>query len=261
MDLTLQTTWLPTLMLAAARMLGLFLVAPVFGHSAVPVRLRYFLAAVAALAVVGAGGRFAEPVVLPAGAFAAGVAFAGELALGALIGYAVRLIFVGVELGAIHAAAQMGLTMAELFNPQGADEEGGVIRRLFVLTAVVVFLAVGGHRQVLAGLVGTFDRVPLMSFMPGSAALEMATGLLAATFVLALKVAAPVLVAMLLATVALGVLQRTVPQCNVLSIGLPVRALLGLAALALALAALPELLESAWDWTARALPAGLTGTP
>jgi len=260
-DLATYTIWLPTLMLAAARMLGLFLVAPVFGHAAVPVRLRYFLALVAALAVTAVGERFAEPVALPGSALAAGLAIAGELALGALIGYTVRLIFVGVELGAMHAATQMGLTMAELFSPQGAGEQGGVVRRLFVLTAIVVFLAIGGHRQVLAGLVGTFDRVPLMSFLPGPAALDMVAGLLTATFALALKVAAPVLIAMLLTTVALGLLQRTVPQCNVLSTGLPMRALLGLAVLALALAALPELLETAWDATAGALPAGLKGTP
>ena len=65
--------------------------------------------------------------------------------------------------------------------------------------------------------------------------------------------------AMLLATEALGLLQRSIRQCNLLSTGLPIRALLGLAVMTLALAALPDLVEQAWTLTARELPAALSG--
>jgi flagellar biosynthetic protein FliR len=82
-----------------------------------------------------------------------------------------------------------------------------------------------------------------------------ATAMLAMSFVLALKVAAPVLAAILIATAAAGLIQKTMPQLNILTVGLPVRAMLGLAVLAASLAMLAPLLESALgiltrQWTA-----------
>ena len=80
-------------------------------------------------------------------------------------------------------------------------------------------------------------------------ALSVATvvGLLGASFALALKVAAPVLVAMLLATVAMGMLQKTMPQCNLLSTHLPIHTLVGLTVLAASLGVLLPLMQQAID--------------
>ncbi len=255
MDLTPYILWAPTLLMAAARVAGIFLIAPVFAHPAVPVKLRVLAGIVIALAAVGAMGRFAEPAALPATWADLAAALASELAVGAMIGFAARLVFVGIEYGALHVGQQMGLGLAELFSP--GQETGGPVRRLFVLTAVVIFLAIGGHRDLAAGVLGSFKTVPLASFAAGEGLPAAVAGLLHASFVVALKVAAPVLVAMLLATVAMGLLQKTLPQCNILSTGLPLRAMLGLAALAVALAALPWLVATAWNETARLLPGAL----
>lgn len=257
MDLSELATWIPSMMLVLARVAGLCLVAPVFSHAAVPVKLRYALSVVVALAVVGGGAL--GPVSMPR-SWPALVGMLGtELAIGAVIGYAARLVFMGVELGAFHAGTQMGLTLAEIYDPTGGPNPG-VVRRLFVLTAIVIFLAIGGHRELLYGVVRSFRTVPPATFVPDRGVLEMVVALLGAGFTLALRVAAPVLAAMLLATVALGLLQRSVRQCNVLSTGLPVRALLGLAALSLALAALPELIDRAWTLTAERVPPALEAT-
>lgn len=234
------TTWLPTLALVLARVGGIFMVAPVFSHAAVPRRLRYFLSVAVALAVLA---RTARPVPMPSSWFGVVVALACEAALGATIGYAARLVFVGVELGALHVARQAGLELAELFDPS-AGAPGGIVRRLFHLMALVIFLAVGGHRMLVGALLKTFRTVPPAGFRADENLLAMVTALLGAGFVLALKVAAPVLVALLLATVALGLLQRSLPQCNTLSVGLPVRVALGLVVLAASLAIAGDLFEA-----------------
>lgn len=259
MNVAELTIWLPTLMLVLVRIAGLCLVAPVLSHAAVPVRLRYALSVVVALGVVGTGRWSGAPLAMPASWVALGGMLACELAVGAVIGYAARLVFVGIELGAFHAGTQMGLTLAEIYAPTGGPAPG-VTRRLFVLTGLVVFLAIGGHRELLSGVVRSFETVPPATFALDRGVLEMVVALLTAALTLALKVAAPVLAAMLLATVALGLLQRSVRQCNVLSTGLPIRALLGLTAMTLALAALPDLIEQAWTLTARRLPEALTAT-
>jgi flagellar biosynthetic protein FliR len=236
---------LPVLVLVAARVAGIFLVAPVLGSDLVPLRLRFFIAIVIALAVVG---RVSPPALSGQPLEFLG-AIGCELLIGITIGYAARLLFAGVELGAFHVGQQMGISLAEVFDPFW-QEETGVLQRFFQIVAIVIFLAVGGHRQVIAALLGTFDVVPPMGAVPGQAVLNVVVALLSASFVLAIKVAAPVLIALMLALVAMGLLQRTLPQFNMFSMGLSVQAMLGLLVLAATLAVLAPLVEGAWSFTA-----------
>ena len=226
--------WLPTLVLVTVRVAGIFLVAPVFASGEIPARLKAFMSIVMALAVVA---RMRAPAALPGHWLELLIVLAREAAVGATIGYAARVLLAGVELGAVHIGQQMGIGLADVLDPN-AQDTSGVTRRAMWMLAVVIFLAVGGHRAMIAGLLNSFDVIPPAGFAPGQAVLNRVVAILAASFLLALKVAAPVLTALLGATVALGFLQKTMPQCNLLSIGLPVRALLGLLVLAMALAAM-----------------------
>jgi len=240
----------PALPLVLIRTGGIFLAAPALAEPVVPVRLRVLLAVVLALAAAGR-------VALPAGPMSDGAflaAAAGELLVGATIGLAAAVVLSGVEMGAFHISQQMGLSLSQVFDPVTA-QGGDPVRRLLVLLAVVVFLAVGGHTMMLSALLGSFESVPVGSVLAAGRATDLIVALLGASFVLGLKVAAPVLAAMLLATVALGLLQKTLPQCNILTVGLPTRALLGLALLGIAAAALGYLVEAATDLVGRHLAA------
>ncbi len=236
------TTLALAFLLVAARLAGMMMVAPAFGHAALPARLRVLIAAGLSLAVCG---RVAPPA-LPAGVVQLVMQLALEVGIGAAVGYAASLVFAGVELGAAHASSQMGLSLGDVFSGAG-DEPSGAVGTLFRVLAIAIFLAIGGHRDLVSGVLDTFAAVPPATFVPGAALVKAAAGLLTASFVLALKVAAPVLAAMLLATVALGLLQKTLPQCHILSTGLPVRAMLGLLVLALSMAALAWTVEAAWN--------------
>ena len=239
-DALLQTTRAATLLLVTARVGGIFLVAPVFSTAVLPARLRVLMALVFALGMLG--GTAAAPV--PGDVWTLAAAIACELAIGATIGYAARLIFAGVELGAAHVGHQMGLSLAELY--QGSAGQGGAtLRRFMVLLAVVVFLTIGGHREVILALRRTFQVVPLAGLPAARGVLDMVVSLLGASFVLALKIAAPVVITLLLVTVALGVVQRTVPQLNMFTVGIPVRLMVGLLALAASLAVFAALVEAA----------------
>ncbi len=241
----------PALWLSAARILGMLLVAPVLGHSEVPVRLRVLIALVVALAIAG---RLSGPVGLEPATILPLVA--AELLLGVTIGLAARMVFVGVELAAAHVGQQMGVSLAAAFDPfsDGADP----VRRLYLMLAVVIFLGFGGHRLVISSLLQTFETVPPGDFAVGRQLAGFLATVLTAGFALALKVAAPVLIAMLLATVAMGILQRTVPQCHILSVGMPVRVMLGLVALAAAVAVLSPVMEQMVSFVVREI-AALTG--
>lgn len=236
------TTWAPVAMLVAARMAGVLLVAPVFGHAAFPVKLRLAMALVISLAVVA---RMARPFGVPTTGPAMILAAMGELAIGALIGYAARLLFVGIQIGAFHVAQQMGVALGEVYDPSDWTGGGGAVRGTFGMLAVVVFLLIGGHRTFLAAVLGTFDKLPVAGSLGALPITNMVVSLLAASFTLALNVAGPVLITMLSVTVALGLLQRLLPQCGLLSVQLPIRAVLSMLAMAGSIAILRPLLVEA----------------
>ena len=241
MDLTSHTVWVWTLMLLMARMAGIFCLAPVFSSAVLPAKLRYAMCVVLAL---GAISRVGTPVVMH-GAFAAALlALGGEAVIGAVIGFVARAIFAGVELAAVHIGRQMGLTLGQVFAP-GGDTLSDPMTRLMYLLACVVFLAVGGHRGMLSGLLGTLRTVPPASSVAGADLVGIATGVLAASFVLAVKIAAPVVIALMIVGVVMGVLSRTMPQLNVLTVELPIRVMVGLLVLAAALVAILPLIERA----------------
>jgi len=229
------------MLLAFSRCVGVVLLAPPVAHAAVPARLRVMVAVVMGIAVLGRMSGPAEVVGLRVLVPAVGM----ELLLGMVIGLSARLVVVGAELAAEHAAQQMGVGLADALAPS-MGQAGAPLRRLFGLIAVVVFVGAGGAEALAGGLMGSFDVLPAGE--PGAAGglLATAVAVLGTSFSLGLKLAGPMLTAMLLATVAMGLLQRAIPQCNMLSMGLPVRAMLGLIVLAGTVTLLAGVLETAF---------------
>ncbi len=242
-DFSFNSAWWYTAVLVMTRCGGIFLVAPVFAHASVPVRLRLGMSIVMGLAAVG---RLANMVTPPDHWAELAPVLAVEVAIGAAIGYLARLVFVGVELAAMHISQQMGLGLAEVFDPS-KEEVSEAVSRLLQMTALVIFLAIGGHRTLIQAVLGTFELLPpgLKGLPSFGVAMQATTVMLAMSFLLALKLAAPVLAAILIMTAAAGLIQKTMPQLNILTVGFPVRAMLGLAVLAMSLAMLAPLLESA----------------
>jgi flagellar biosynthetic protein FliR len=103
------------------------------------------------------------------------------------------------------------------------------------LTTLAVFLLIDGHRYLIGALVGTFRAIPLGGArVPDSLSDTVAT-LLTESFSLGLRAAAPAMVALLLSTVLLGLISRTIPQINVLVVGFGINSMVTLGIVALAL--------------------------
>jgi flagellar biosynthetic protein FliR len=112
-----------------------------------------------------------------------------------------------------------------------------VFSRLFYFLTLAVFVAVGGHRIVTEALLATFTSCP-----PGHAALgetfaDALVSILTQSFVLGIRAAAPLLAALLLSNLVLGLISRTLPQINVIAVGFGLNSLLALGMLFLSLGA------------------------
>jgi flagellar biosynthetic protein FliR len=219
-------------LLVLARIAGLVLAAPLFGHVALPVRVRVGLAVAFAIAL--APGVPALPGGPPASLFTLAGLIAVESALGVMIGLAAQLVFAGIQLGGQIAGIQMGFGMASLVDPQTHAQET-VVAHWQQLVALLVFLVLDGHHLLLRALIASFHAAP-----PGAVALagdgfRALVSLAGGLFELGVRVAAPVTLAILLTNAALGVLARMVPQLNVFVVGFPVNVGVGLMVIGAAL--------------------------
>lgn len=215
---------LPLLGLVLARVTGMFLTAPVLNSSAIPLRVKACLSLGISLIVM--------PNLLAARPAVAGWAdlltgLAAEMALGAVFGFVLNLMFVGLQLGSHVVAQQSGLSMAEVINP-GFDAETDVLSNIYYWVAAMAFLAAGGHRMVVGCVLETFAVLPPMGYSWPDSATALAVRAFAVIFDLAVRVAWPVLLALLLSELAMGFVSRVMPQFNILVVGFPLRILVGL---------------------------------
>jgi flagellar biosynthetic protein FliR len=149
------------------------------------------------------------------------VAAAGEFILGLSLALGVRILFFSVQLAGQFMGFQMGFSIAGAIDPQEGGQSTALSQFLYIFT-VLIFLAMDGHHLFIRALARSFEVVPVTAFTwnPNLADVVLRTS--GEMFFIALKIAAPILVALFLSNLCLGIVARTVPQVNILMIGFPV---------------------------------------
>ena len=226
---------IPAALLVIFRVSGLMIYGPVFGSSVVPARIRIFLSFIIGIAVYPLlASRNLTSVDLKLDLWTLAPMISMELMIGLIIGYLSSLPLLAMQAGGLIMGQQMGLGFAQLYNP-AIDDEADIIGQLLFFMALAGFLIIGGHEWMLLAVLRSFDHIPLGGFALNLNVLELTNGLLLASLELALRVAAPLLALVFLETVAMGFLAKTVPQLNILSLGFPLRILVGIGIVALGL--------------------------
>ncbi len=220
--------------LVLARVSGLMLTAPVFGVNEVPFRIRAVLAV--SLTLLVAPSQWQAGLDAPDTLVHYLVLLGCEAAIGACLGLGVLILIHGMTLAGQLVGQASGLSAAEAFDP-GFGESVPLFSRLLFLLTVAVFFCIGGHRAVMAGLLDTFRTIPPGAGQFPASLLDAATTLAVQSFSLGVRAAAPAVTALMLATLSLGLVSRTLPQLNVLSVGFGLNALLAFAVLGLTLGA------------------------
>lgn len=235
---------LPVFALVLFRLSGLMLTGPVLSSTVIPRQVRIAFTAVLALmlfpVVRGQAPADLTLSMVMAGAF-------GELIIGVTIGLGLALLFTGVEVGGLMIGQQAGIALGRVFNPI-QNQQTTLTGQVYSLVLVLVFLLAGGHRAMIAALLDTFEVIPMLSRGFDSSVVVLLAEMLASAFILAIRLAAPVLIALMMTSLALGFLSRTMPQLNILSVGFQVRLMVGLSVAALAIGASEDVMLGAiWD--------------
>jgi flagellar biosynthetic protein FliR len=159
--------------------------------------------------------------------FTFGISVAGEIFLGLAIGFSVKLIFAGIQLAGQLAGYQMGLAIANVMDP-ATSEQVPLLAQFNNLIGLLVFLSINAHYWFIKALTESFRLVPPLTVNFGNSLMEQFIRLSGNMFVIALQVGAPVIAAMLLTSVAFGLIARTVPQMNVFIVAMPLKIGVGL---------------------------------
>jgi flagellar biosynthetic protein FliR len=216
--------WLLQFFLPFARIAGLLMVAPVFGTSVVPARIRLILALLLCIVLVPL-----LPTPAPLTPFGAAwwMALLQQLALGIVMGFVLQLVFEGVMMGGEMIAYSMGLSFAQMADPiRGSSSP--VVGQFLLTLAMLLFLAMHGHLYVLELLAESFRTLPVGSAGLDAERLQTLALFGSQIFAGGLRIALPMMIALLAVNLAFGVMSRAAPSLNLMAVGFPAALLAGL---------------------------------
>lgn len=147
-----------------------------------------------------------------------------ETLLGLAIGFITKLIFSAIEMAGNFVDFQVGFSMGATFDP-ALGVNVSYYGKIYYWLSICIFFLTDLHHVVIKTVVKTFQYVPIDSTDLGGFGVEGMVKLFAIVFESALNLAAPLMIVALLTEVVLGLISRTVPQINVLILGMPLKVL------------------------------------
>jgi flagellar biosynthetic protein FliR len=232
-------TWIAAFLWPLTRILGLISAAPVFGNRSVPVRVKLALGVM--LAAIIAPGVPVLPALDPMSVGGL-LILVQQFIIGLAMGFAMRIVFSAVEMAGEVTGLTMGLGFATFFDPMTRGHSSAISQFLSML-AILVFLAANIHLALLATLAESFSTLPISAAPAGALRFQQIANWGGQIFSAGVQLSLPMIAALLVTNIALGILTRAAPQLNLFGIGFPVTIGVGFIMIALALPYLATPLE------------------
>ena len=234
-----------------ARVGGLVMGMPILGSRSIPMQVRALLAVAVSLLI--APLYWGVSVQYPGNILHLLVFVGGEALVGLGLGMGVLILFSGIQLTGQIMGQMSGSQLADIFDPT-FNQTVPIYAQLMDIITLSVFLIIGGHRQVMDALLATFRQIP-----PGgggfssSSMVTLVTDVLTQSFILGIRAAAPVIVALLMSVLIMGLISRTLPQLNILAMGFSLNAMIMLGTLAISLGSIVWIFQEQVEPTLEAI--------
>lgn len=222
--------WLTAWLYPFFRVLALFTSAPLLSHKSIPARVRIALSLFVTILIAPTAPAAAVSPYSVTGV----LLIVQQVVIGVALGFAIQIAFAAAELAGDLIGLQMGLSFASFIDPQNS-EQTPIVGSFLGLATMLLFFSINGHLFLIGALAETFQTIPVgidglnwLSWSP-----LVASG--SAVFSAGLQIAMPVIGALILANLALGVLTRAAPQLNLFAVGFPITLIAGMLVLLLAL--------------------------
>lgn len=238
------------------RILGVIAVAPPFGNNAVPVAIKLGLGVMLTMIVAPTlPTSTLDPVSLP------GILnILGQFLIGIAIGFVMRLAFAAIEFAGEVASLTMGLGFATFFDPMTHGRTSAISQYL-VLMASLLMLSLNVHLSLIEALVMSFKTMPADVNVLHQFNFKLMAGLGAQIFSVGMQLSLPIVAALLLTNVALGILTRAAPQLNLFGIGFPITITVGFLMLGLITPYLMQPWENLFQFSLNSIQQLFQATP
>jgi len=206
------------------RLTGLFISAPIFSSRQMPGRIKVLIIAVLSIVMASfVPVKYAVSLSTPAYFIAAWIL---EVFIGYSIGFVAYVLFASIQLAGQLMDMQMGFGVVNVLDPQSGTQVP-LMGNFNYLLALLMYLFVNGHHYLLSALNQSYQVIPVLGTNLGSDFISLLVQLSAYMFVIAVKISAPMLIAIMITNVAMGFIARTVPQMNVFMVGMPLNIMVG----------------------------------
>jgi flagellar biosynthetic protein FliR len=215
-----------------ARCSGIFIFTPFLGSLNVPVSVRIILSfSLSYLLSLTSASSYLPPSMDMASLL---VGLLGELVIGMVIGFAAYVLFAGLQYAGQIVGFQIGLSLVNAIDPQTSNRSSSLSLYQNYL-GLMLFLGFNGHHWFIRALANSLSILPVNSIHIGGGVVVALSQLVGQLFVIGFQVAAPVMATIILTDMVLAIIGRSAPQIHILVIGFPIKALVGLSSLGLAL--------------------------
>ncbi len=221
--------------LMLARPGALVMMAPAFGGTYAPAHLRIALTMLLAFTLMPV-----TAISVPPTTAGIGLVMFRELAIGFAFALAIRALLAGAELGGQLCGMQLMLSYGSVVDPQGGVRNN-VLGNLYSNLALLTFFLINGHHTFIRNMAASYGALPIGGGGLNGSIVQSASQMLGVVFVLGLRLAAPLIVVMLVLELATGIVARTAPAINLMVVGTPLRLVVGLLVVAALVPVLPNL--------------------
>lgn len=212
-------------LLILVRMTGLFILSPIFGQRNVPATFKIgfslFLTVILINILPDTNMEYMNNI------FEYALFIVKELAVGAILGYVTYAVISGLYIAGQIIDMQLGFGISNVMDPM-TNIQVPLTSNFYYIYTLLIFLMLNGHHMIIEALFASFNIIPVGNVSEfGNNFLPQVIKLMSEMFIIAVRIAAPIIAAIFIVDIVLGVLSRTMPQMNVFMLGMPIKIVVG----------------------------------
>ncbi|WP_160670738.1 fused FliR family export protein/FlhB family type III secretion system protein [Clostridium sp. C8-1-8] len=170
-----------------------------------------------------------------------------EVMTGITLGFVTSMIFYVVEMAGSLMDQQIGLGMISMFDPV-TKNQSTLLSRILYWLAILIFFIVDGHHMLIRELSSSYKVVAIGKSIIFQDSVMTIINSFTQYFIIGLKIAIPIVLIIIITDLTMGLISRTVPQLNIMILGMPIKMLVGMAAFMIALPMIAKAMVAAFSY-------------
>ncbi len=217
----------PIFLLVFIRLVGITITSPIFSSSIIPTQVIISLVFLVAIILFPFASQYFQ-IKIPIDTWSYILLLLNELFIGFSIGLFISIIFTSFQVAGELFSYQMGLGISEVLDPL-SEVEVPVVSQVFQVFAMLIFIAINGMEYEILVLKKSFELVKYVDFSTKiNIIMPQVIILFRDLFLIALQIAIPIVITLLILNITLGIISKFAPQVNIFMVGINIQVIVGL---------------------------------